>query len=147
MDLRWRVAGFFYVVVFIFLRDALIRDVVNLPADFLRILPPWSELTRDHRPINSEINDVILQIVPWAHQVRESWRSFELPLWNHMSGSGYPLLANAQSSALSLLRILAVPLSLGYAFAAEAAMKILMALTFTFLFCRRRGYSEIASII
>jgi hypothetical protein len=147
MDLRWRVAGLFYVVVFIFLRDALIRDVVNLPADFLRILPPWSEITRDHRPINSEINDIILQIVPWAHQVRESWRSFELPLWNHMSGSGYPLLANAQSSALSVLRILSLPLSLGYAFAAEAAMKILMALTFTFLFCRRRGYSEIASII
>ena len=147
MDLRWRVAGLFYVVVFIFLRDALIRDVVNLPADFLRILPPWSELTRDHRPINSEINDIILQIVPWAHQVRESWRSLELPLWNHMSGAGYPLLANAQSSALSPLRLLSLPLSLGQSFAAEAAMKILMALTFTFLFCRRRGYSEIASII
>ena len=29
---------------------------------------------------------------------------------------------------------------------AEAAMKILIALTFAFLFCRGRGYSELASV-
>ncbi|MBK5259432.1 MAG: YfhO family protein [Thermoanaerobaculia bacterium] len=147
LELRWRVAGFFYLLVFIFLHQSLTGDMVNLPADFLRILPPWTGLTRDHRPINSDINDLVLQIAPWAHQVRESWRSLEFPLWNHLSGGGYPLLANGQSSAFSPLRLFALPLPLGQSFAAEAAMKILAALTFTFLFCRRRGYSEIASSI
>ncbi|HEV8658960.1 MAG TPA: YfhO family protein [Thermoanaerobaculia bacterium] len=144
IDLPWRIAAFFYLLVLIFLFRPLTSDVVNLPVDFLRTLAPWSFLTRDHHTINPEINDLVLQIVPWAHQVRESWLSGHIPLWNNMSGSGYPLLANAQSSALSPLRILALPLTLGQSFAAEAAMKFLIALTFTYLFCRRR-YSEIAS--
>jgi hypothetical protein len=144
IDLPWRIASFFYLIVLIFLFRPLTSDVVNLPVDFLRTLAPWSFLTRDHHTINPEINDLVLQIVPWAHQVRESWLSGHIPLWNNLSGSGYPLLANAQSSALSPLRILALPLPLGQSFAAEAAMKFLIALTFTFLFCRRR-YSEIAS--
>ena len=144
-DLRWRIAGFFYALVFLFLRPALTSDVVNLPVDFLEMLPPWSHLARYHHIANTEINDLALQIVPWAHQVRESWRAFEAPLWNAMSGSGYPLLASAQSSALSPLRILGLVLPLGQSFAFEAAMKILIALTFTFLFCRRRGYGELAS--
>ncbi|MEO6487238.1 MAG: YfhO family protein [Thermoanaerobaculia bacterium] len=146
-DLRWRVAAFFYALVFIFLRPALTSDFVNLPVDFLTILPPWTDLTRYNLVWNSEINDLVLQIVPWAHQVRESWLSFEAPLWNHMAGSGYPLLANGQSAALSPLRILALPLPLGQSFAFEASMKILAALTFTFLYCRRRGYAELPSAI
>ena len=145
IDLPRRVALLFYLLVLLFLREGLTRDYVNLPADFLRTLPPWSHLTRNHTAHNSEMNDLVLQIVPWAHQARQSWRSFEAPLWNHLSGAGYPLLANAQSAALSPLRLLALPLPLGQSFAAEAAMKILIALTFTFLFCRRRGFGEIAS--
>lgn len=144
IDLPWRIASFFYLLVLIFLWRPLTTDVVNLPVDFLRVLPPWAYLTRLHKPVNRDINDLVLQIVPWAHQVRESWLSGRVPLWNNLSGSGYPLLANAQSSALSPLRLLALPLPLGQSFAAEAAMKILIAMTFTFLFCRRR-YSEIAS--
>lgn len=140
-----RIAVFFYLLVLIFLWGPLTADVVNLPVDFLRALPPWAFLTRFHKTINPEINDLTLQIVPWAHQVRESWKAGHIPLWNHLAGSGYPLLANGQSSALSPLRLLALPLTLGQSFAAEAAMKFLIALTFTFLFCRRR-YSELASV-
>ncbi|HUP48618.1 MAG TPA: YfhO family protein [Thermoanaerobaculia bacterium] len=145
IDLPRRIALLFYLLVLLFLRDPLTRDVVNLPVDYLRTLPPWSYLTRDNTAINGEMNDLVLQIVPWAHQVREGWRALDPPLWNHLSGAGYPLLANAQSAALSPLRLAALPLPLGQSFAAEAAMKILIALTFTFLFCRRRGYGEIAS--
>lgn len=144
IELPWRIAAFFYLLVLIFLWRPLTQDFVNLPVDFLRVLPPWALLTRFHKPVNPEINDLALQIIPWAHQVRQSWLAGHVPLWNSLSGSGYPLLANAQSSALSPLRILALPLPLGQSFAAEAAMKFLIAMTFTFLFCRRR-YSELAS--
>ena len=105
IDLPRRVALLFYLLVLLFLREPLTRDYVNLPVDFLRTLPPWSHLTRDHAAHNDEMNDLTLQIVPWAHQARESWRSLEAPLWNHLSGAGYPLLANAQSAALSPLPI------------------------------------------
>lgn len=145
IDLPRRVAVFFYAIVLVFLYLPLTQDYVNLPVDFLKTLPPWAHIVDEHKPSNGMMNDIVLQIVPWAHQVRESWRSLEAPLWNHLSGAGYPLLANPQSSALSPLRILTLPLSLGHAMTAEAAMKILIALTFTYLFCRRRGYSELAS--
>jgi len=99
IDIPIRIAAFFYLLVLVFLFPSLTSDVVNLPVDFLRTLPPWAYLTHNHGTVNSEINDLVLQIVPWAHQVRESWRSLDFPLWNHLSGSGYPLMANAQSSA------------------------------------------------
>lgn len=145
-DIPWRVAALFYILVLLFLFRPMTQDTVNLPVDFLKTLPPWNHITRDHQVDNAEINDLPLQIVPWAHQARESWRSLRAPLWNHLSGSGYPLLANGQSSVFSPLRLIALPLPLGFSFTAEAAMKLLIALTFMYLYCRRR-YSEMASVI
>jgi hypothetical protein len=140
----WRIAALFYALVLIFLWAPLTGPYVNIPVDIVQQLPPWSASIRYHKAANFELNDIVMQIVPWAHQVREAWKSFEFPLWNSLSGSGYPLLANGQSSALSPLRFLALPLPLGYSFTAEAAMKILIAMSFMYAFCRRR-WSELAS--
>ncbi|HEV7763632.1 MAG TPA: YfhO family protein [Thermoanaerobaculia bacterium] len=145
VDLPKRVAVFFYALVFVFLYLPLTQDYTNLPVDFLKTLSPWEGTTTDRTALNPQINDLVLQIVPWAHQVRESWKSLQPPLWNPFAACGYPLLASAQSSALSPLRILGLPLSLAHAMTFEAAMKILIALTFMFLWCRRRGSSELAS--
>ena len=147
VEIPRRVALFFYLLVLVFLYLPLTQDYVDLPVDFLKTLPPWTYVAKDHDAVNTQTNDIVLQIVPWAHQVRQSWRSLEAPLWNHLSAGGYPLLASGQSSALSPLRLVALPLSLGHAMTAEAALKILIALTFTFLYCRRRGFSELASTI
>ena len=147
IEIRWRMAAFFYVLVLVFLFQPMTQEYVNIPVDYLQTLPPWAHLVKNPKALNPELNDLTLQIVPWAHQVREAWRSLQWPIWNPYSGSGYPLLGNAQSSAFSPLRILALPLPLGYAMTAEAAMKLLIALTFTYLFCRRRGYGELPSAI
>lgn len=146
IDLPWRVAGLFYVLVLFFMWQAMTGPYVNFPADFVQALPPWAQLNRHVvRVGNGELNDLPMQILPWTVQVRDAWRSFHLPLWNALAGGGYPLLANGQSSALSFIRILTLPLSLGHAMTAEAAMKLLIAMSFTFLFCRRRAWSELAS--
>ena len=50
---------------------------------------------------NTNIHDVPMYPVPWMHQVRESWRVLEVPLWNAAAGAGHPLLANGQSTPLS----------------------------------------------
>jgi len=147
VELRWRIAAFFYLLVLIFLWRPMTGTWVNLPVDILGILPPWSSWLPKQRIANVEMNDIVMQIVPWAHQAREAWKSLTLPLWNSQAGCGYPLLANGQSSAFSLIRLLALPLPLGYAFTAEAAWKVLIALTFTFLYCRRRGWGELPSAI
>jgi uncharacterized membrane protein YsdA (DUF1294 family) len=146
IELPKRIALLFYALVLVFFFKPMTQAYVNIPVDMLSVLPPWSLLEAPHW-LNPEMNDVPFQHTPWAHQVRESWKAGRAPLWNEAAGSGYPLLANGQSSALSPIRLLALPLDLGHAMTAEAAMKILIALTFTFLFCRGRRWSELASTV
>lgn len=139
-------AAFFYALVLIYLFRPMTGGYVNLPVDFINILPPWGSWGHRHLLSNPEMNDLTMQIVPWAHQAREAWRALRFPIWNPLAGCGYPLLANGQSSAMSPLRLLALPLPLGYAMTAEAAMKLLIALTSMYLLCRRR-YDELPSAI
>lgn len=143
----WRVALFFYLVVLLFLFRPMTQQAVHLPMDYLFRINPWSDFRPSGGSQNPELNDLPLQIVPWAHQVRESWKNLEVPLWNASSAGGYPLLANGQSAALSVLRLIALPLPLEFAFTAEGALKLLIALGATFLFLRRRGASEEAAVI
>jgi hypothetical protein len=148
IELRWRIAALFYVLTLLFLLRPMTTRTVSFPTDVLQLIPPWKDTAVTPLNVsNYELQDVTMQMVPWAHEVRTAWRSLRVPLWTELAGCGYPLLANMQSAALSPLRLLALPLPLGYAMTAEAAMKILIGLTFTFLFCRRRGYDEIPSAI
>lgn len=144
-----RVALLFYALIVIFFFKAMIGPYVLIATDIPKLIAPWSAsdpgLTK-YTVLNMETHDVSMQLAPWAHQVREAWLSGHVPLWNALAGCGYPLLANAQSAALSPLRILALPLPIAYGMTAEAAMKMLVALTFTFLYCRRR-YGTLPSCI
>ena len=148
-----RLAALFLLLVFAFLWRPLTQNVVIVPADVVKLMPPWSEMRAPGRaPVtkydvsNLNLHDVPMQIVPWMHQVRESWRAGEVPLWNDAAGCGYPLLANGQSTPFSPFVLLTLPLPLGFAVTAQAAMKLLLALVLTFLFCRRR-HSALASLI
>jgi hypothetical protein len=55
---------------------------------------------------NPEITDVFSQIYLWKNLIIDSLKSFQLPLWNQFSYSGYPLLANFQSGVFNPLNIL-----------------------------------------
>lgn len=142
IDLPWRVAGAFYLLVLAFLFRPMTGPYVNTAPETLQLAPPWSASAPpgfDKFDVsNFELQDVTFQLIPWAHQIREQWRAGEVPLWNDLVGCGMPLMANMQSAAFSPLRLLALPLPLAYAWTAEEAFKLLVALTFTFLYCRRR---------
>jgi hypothetical protein len=144
-----RIAVLFYALVLIFFFRAMTGPYVSVATDIPRLIAPWSAsapgLTK-YTVLNMETHDVSMQLAPWAHQVREAWKSGHAPLWNALAGCGYPLLANAQSAALSPLRLLALLLPMAYSMTAEAAMKVLIALSFTFLYCRRR-YDALPSSI
>ena len=145
---RRRVAFLFYLVVLVALFRPLTTRTINFAADVAEMIPPWSagsHVTK-YNVSNLEIHDATIQLIPWGHQVREAWRHGRIPLWNALAGCGYPLLANGQSSALAPTRLLALPIPDPYWVATEAALKLLIALTFTFLYLRKRGSSEIASI-
>lgn len=142
VDIPRRVAILFYALVLLFFFKPLTGPYVNVGADVLKLIAPWSATAPpgfDKFDVgNYELQDVVFQFVPWTRQVQESWRELRVPLWNPLTAAGMPLMANMQSGALSPLRLLALPLPLANAFSAEAAFKILAALTFAFLFCRRR---------
>jgi hypothetical protein len=149
LELPRRIALLFYLLVLVYLWRPLTQDVTIIAGDVVRLAAPWSELHAPGRPpvskfevSNANLQDVTMQIAPWAHQVREAWRSFEVPLWNATAGGGYPLLANGQSTPLSPLRLVTLPLPFAYAYTAECALKLLIALVLTFLFCRRRSSVE-----
>lgn len=148
-----KIALLFYLLVLAFLWRPLTQDVTIVAGDVVRLAMPWSEVRAPGRvPVskfevsNANLQDVTMQIAPWAQQVREAWRSGEVPLWNAAAGCGYPLLANGQSTPLSPFRLLTLPLPFRNAWTAECALKLLAALTLMFLFCRRR-YSESASVL
>ena len=69
-----RIALVFFLLVFAFLWRPLTQQVVIVPADVLKLLPPWSELRAPNRPpftkyevSNLNLHDVPMQIVPWMH--------------------------------------------------------------------------------
>jgi hypothetical protein len=150
-DLPWKIGAFFYALTLVFFWQTMTGPYTNVATDVLQLLPPWSAQappgTNKFTVSNHAQQDVVMQLVPWAHQVRESWRSLRIPLWNELTGSGFPLIANGQGAALSPLRVAAVPLSLASSIMAEGAFKVLIGLTFTWLYCRRRGYAEVPSAI
>ena len=147
--LRWRTAALFYVLTLLFFFRPMTGPWVNIATDALGLMPPWSATSQVNKftVSNSQMHDPLMQMAPFADQVRKAWRSGHLPLWQDLTECGNPLLGNGQSAAFAPFRILALPLPLGYSMTAEAAMKVLLGLTFTFLYCRRRGFSEWASII
>ena len=147
--LPWRIALLFYILVLTFLFRPMTMDFVDIASDVPQLIAPWSASApgfTKYDVSNFETQDVPMQLVPWMHQVREAWRAGRLPLWNDLSACGYTLLGNGQAQGLSPLRLLALPLPLKYAITAEGAMKILVALSFTFLYCRRR-YGVVPSLV
>src|SRR5204863_8934298 len=110
-----RIAIFFYALVFVFFYLPLTQDYVNLPVDLVKTLPPWAHLLRDHRASNLYLNDIVLQIVPWAQQVRDAWRSLHVPVWNELSAAGYQLLGQPKTTAVSPVLLRALAPGLGHA--------------------------------
>src|SRR5205085_335592 len=73
--LPWRIAALFYALVLIFLFRPMTQATVNVPVDFIRILPPWDNGATPRQLSNPLMNDLPMQIVPWAAQARDAWRS------------------------------------------------------------------------
>ena len=103
----------FLLVTVIFYSQSIFSHKIPVPADILLgAYYPWLDYDWDYpvsMPIkNSLISDIYSQFYPWKSIIAESYRNFEIPLWNQYSYSGYPLLANFNSGALNPLNFLMV---------------------------------------
>lgn len=151
--LRWgwdpvplRVAAGFYLVILLLFGSSLFGGRVLLPLDILTRMPPFQNLTPPEAPGNPLQMDLITQVIPLEAQVRRALAQGRWPLWNDLAGAGMPLLADPQSQALQPLVWLTLPLHLDQAAGALAALRVFLTLLFTFLFLRRQGLGEGASL-
>ncbi|HSS48629.1 MAG TPA: hypothetical protein VLX28_06765, partial [Thermoanaerobaculia bacterium] len=132
-----KVLAVFAVVLLVLFGPVLFGGRVLLPLDGLREHVPFQELapTRSHsHPLQ---RDLIRTVVPAQAAARSAWDDGRWPLWNRRAGAGMPLLADPQAQALQPLTLLGQGLPLPRAAGFVAALRVLVALIFTFLWLRR----------
>jgi hypothetical protein len=142
-----RVLLLFLLYVGLLLAPALAGDAVLLPVDVLRGHAPFRGLPPSHPPAVFLQRDLVHQIAPWELLVKRALGGGRWPLWNPYEGTGMPLMADPQAQPFQPLVLLAYPFSIWTAAAVTAALKVLSALAFTFLLCRRQGLGEAAAAV
>lgn len=140
----WRVLAGFFLLVAILFGPALFAGWSLLPVTNVRVAPPYT--LEPKLPLGNWMQgDLVFQIAPWILEVRRAVAAGHWPLWNAGAGIGMPLMGDPQSQFLQPLVWLAAPFSLEAAAGVTAALRVLTALVFTFLFLRRQGLGEVAS--
>src|SRR3954462_7603149 len=67
------VALVFYLLVLGFMVKPMTGEYTTTHTDMLYHLEPWSRVAPGRLTLLEELNDIPMQIVPWAQQVREQW--------------------------------------------------------------------------
>lgn len=139
-----RVLWSFVVLVVVQMAPVLLGGRVALPLHLLTTSPPYEALAPVERPANLTQVDLVQEVAPTEITVRRRLAAGEWPLWNPAVGAGMPLLADPQVHArwLAPHSWPALVLPLPAAFAAGAAVRLLVALVFTFLLFRRLGAGQ-----
>jgi hypothetical protein len=141
----------FFALPVLFLGKGFVADTTPIPVEDVRLIPPWSALPpafgTPEPTRNPNLNDVALQIAPWAKAVRVAWKSGEVPWLDRWNGCGTPLAANAQSAAFSPFTLLGFALPLARAFTLAGALKLFLALAGMALWLSELRVSRAASTL
>jgi hypothetical protein len=138
------VFALFALLPFAFFFPDIVLDGTRLPTDQTYLFA--AAAAHPTGPRNPWLNDVAIQILPWAVKVREAWRAGEAPLRDFWNGCGSPLAAGGQPGAFSPLSLFAVLLPLSRAFGVAAAVKGLAALAGMWLWLRELRASSPAAL-
>jgi hypothetical protein len=133
------------LLVTLFVGPALFGGRVLLPLDNLRGELPFLAQPPTRPAGNPLQGDLLTLIAPLQVQVRAAWSAGRWPLWNAALGAGLPLLGDPQAQALQPLALVALPFGVARAAAVLAALRLVAALVFGFLFFRRLGLRESAA--
>lgn len=134
-----RVLAAFALALALLFGPVLFGGQLLLPLDNLRGHVPFQNLAPTEPHGNILQGDLIELISPSLAAVRSSLAGGRWPLWNLWVGAGMPLLADPQAQAFQPLQLLASPLPWMRAAGAVAALRVLCALVFTYLWIRRQG--------
>ncbi len=97
-------------------------------------------------PQEAQLNDVVLQLLPWESEVRRAWSERRLPFWSDALDGGSDLWSNPQAGALSPIAWLARPFPLHSFLLVTLALKLGLALRGAGLLARRLGARELAAL-
>jgi hypothetical protein len=136
------VAAVFGLAVLILFGPVLFGGKLLLPLDNLRGQVPFRELAPTDPHGNILQGDLIELVGPSIAEGRAVWETGRWPLWNGHAGAGMPLLADPQAQVLQPLVILSSVVPWQRAAAVTAALRVLCALVFTFLWIRAQGPAD-----
>ena len=136
------VAAVFAVALLILFGPVLFGGKLLLPLDNLRGQVPFKTLAPTVPHGNILQGDLIELVEPSIAEGRALWGAGRWPLWNARTGAGMPLLADPQAQALQPLVLLASVVPWERAAAVTAALRVLCALVFTFLWIRAQGLAD-----
>ncbi|HEX7180834.1 MAG TPA: hypothetical protein VF756_03265 [Thermoanaerobaculia bacterium] len=140
-----RALAVFGLLVVVLFGPALFAGQAMLPFGSLRAAYPF--LQGAHTPWGNWLqSDLIHQIAPWQLEVRRAVFDGRWPLWNMRSGAGMPLMGDPQAQVFQPLVAAAYPFPLAQAAGITAALRVLVALVFSFLLLRRQGLGEAAAV-
>jgi len=138
----FRVLAVLALILLILFGPVLFGGKLLVPLDNLRGFPPFQRLPKVEPHGNLLQGDLILLIQPSLVAVRNQLGEGRWPLWNPWVGAGMPLLADPQSQALQPIALAALPMPWPRAAGVMATLRVLLALTFSFLWMRRQGLGE-----
>jgi hypothetical protein len=137
-----RALAAFVAVVLVALGPALFGGKVLLPLDNLRGHVPFTALPPTEPHGNLLQGDLVELVAPSLAAGRDIWLTGCWPLWNGLVGAGMPLLADPQAQALQPLALAALPLPVTRAAGVIAALRLWLALLFTYLLLSAQGLGE-----
>ncbi len=121
-----------------------IRTQYHSPANLGQFFP----LTHaGYEQTNTSLNDIFLQMHPWAIFNDRSVRQGELPLWNPYNGLGAPFMANFISAVFSPYNLPFYLFDFGVASILASFLKLFACGFFTFLFLRSFSISYWPALI
>jgi hypothetical protein len=145
--LPWRVTLAVLFLVLTVFAPVLFGAQVLLPLDSLRGFAPFEQLPAPAVHGNYLQQDLVTLIAPQQARVRAALAAGRWPLLNELIGTGVPLLGDPQAQAFQPLQLLALPFPLASAAGVVAALRVVVAMLFTFLLLRRQGVGEGAALL
>ena len=130
----------FLAIFCIFLGPALFTSKVLLPGDILLNLIPWYS-DGPAAVQNPMMSDVIQQVYPYHAFFRAELSEGRLPLWNPFVFNGTSFVGTSVSALFSPMNWLLLPVPQPVSYEIGALLKLLLAGTGIFYFCRRLGLS------
>ena len=143
-------AAFLFLLPFLFTGHALLTSRVYAPVDKIYLDIPLSEVRAQYgigEPHNPATADIVSQMIPWRHAVRESVARGEWPLWNPYILSGDILAAAAQPAPYSPFTLLALLMPAPVSFTFTASITFLLAAAGAFAFARELGCRELSASV